>query len=801
MKKGSENKEKVFPGADENTPSRAQYFSWINNTNEGATEAHTIINLDFFKWLHDEYGMKLDIYAWDAGNIDGRGFCGNMDSERFERQYPNGFGPIYEKAKSFDCRLGIWGGPDGFGETPEEEKARTDMMVKLCRDYELMLFKIDGVCGQLRERKQDAFVHMMQECRKYSPDLILLNHRLPLGKGLPYATTFLWEGVETYIDVHITNGQTATHHRVGAMKRGLPPELKRLTEDHGVCISSCLDYWEDELILQAFNRCLILSPEVYGNPWLLRDDEFSKFARIYNLHRRYRDVLVNGIQLPEEDYGPSAMSRGDDTTRLITLRNLDWNPTKYRISLDSSIGLTDTEEEIELRQFHPTERIIGEFEYGSVVEVEVLPFRSCLIAAGYIDELGVSGCDYEIVRDDRFKPIAIKLLGMPGTEACIRLASASMDYGWMLDKGKLDGEDVEALIAGDTLPIKFDGTPLKNSWHRKLADLEPCEVPDDAESLYEATCFAADNNALEVRSLMRSGPTNIPQVQKARDAFFGQQLFKDRGIWDRNLFDGNPDTAFYACQRWGGDMRINGGALRIDFGEVIEINKLIIKVGSEYALQPLKSEEMVFAQVSPDLKSWKSVTFLAGKEMIAEMPSDMSIRYMRISGCPLMIIEIEGYGDGTKLDRSKWRASNLFSQYGRMPAVAAWSSSFVLDEIPEGSYLAIAVNGRHGTERAYAAIRVDGQPVGAPDRSVSYPSNTWECPARNSDSDYTYYVPLTEDMVGKKIDAVVLGLRGGDTDIKPEVWITAYPIPFKSKQLILRDALEGSADSRILQIF
>ncbi|UCE98727.1 MAG: hypothetical protein JSV82_05925 [Planctomycetota bacterium] len=32
---------------------------------------------------------------------------GSMDSERFKRQCPNGFEPIYEKAKSFGCRLGI----------------------------------------------------------------------------------------------------------------------------------------------------------------------------------------------------------------------------------------------------------------------------------------------------------------------------------------------------------------------------------------------------------------------------------------------------------------------------------------------------------------------------------------------------------------------------------------------------------------------------------------------------------------------------------------------------------------------
>ena len=463
--KSNENEEKVFPGADESTPSRAQYFSWINNTNEGATEAHTMINLDFFKWLNDEYGMQLDIYAWDAGNIDGKGFCGSMKSERFKRQYPNGFGPIYEKAKSFGCRLGIWGGPDGFGDTPESEKARIDMMVKLCRDYELMLFKIDGVCGQLRQEKQDAFVRMMKECRSYSPDLILLNHRLPLGKGLPYATTFLWEGAETYIDVHMPNRQTATHHRAGALSRGLPPELKRLTEDHGVCISSCLDYWEDDLILQAFNRCLILAPEIYGNPWLLRDDEFPKLARIYNLHRRYRDILVKGIILPEENYGPSAVSRGDGNTRLITLRNLGWEPVRFKVKLDASIGLTG-DGDVELRQFHPSERIIGRFEQGSQVAVEVLPFRSCLLIASteQVNEIGVSGCDYEILRDTPDKSAIVRLLGLPGTEAAITLHSG----GRVFTKATLDGEEVDGILSGKSLSIKFDGVTLKKKLAQKI---------------------------------------------------------------------------------------------------------------------------------------------------------------------------------------------------------------------------------------------------------------------------------------------------------------------------------------------
>ena len=49
-------KNKIFEaGADKSTPSIPQYFSWINNTNEGSTEEQTIINLEFFKWLRDRY--------------------------------------------------------------------------------------------------------------------------------------------------------------------------------------------------------------------------------------------------------------------------------------------------------------------------------------------------------------------------------------------------------------------------------------------------------------------------------------------------------------------------------------------------------------------------------------------------------------------------------------------------------------------------------------------------------------------------------------------------------------------------
>lgn len=781
----SQQSEIVFPGAVEKTPSRSEYFSWINNNWEGSTEKQTLSNLSFFKWLHDEYGMVLDIYAFDAGNIDKGEYKGSNKTSKFETQFPHGFGPIYDKATEIGTSLGIWDAPDRFGNTPEEEKKRIEYMVSLCRDYHFELFKFDAAGGNLRDEKQDAFIQMMIACRTYSPDLILLNHRINLGEeAVKYSTTWLLGGNETYIDVHMANKQTATHHRAEALSRELVPELQRLTEDHGVCLSSCLDYWEDDLILQAFNRNLILAPEIYGNPWLLRDDEYPRLAQIFNLARKYKEILVNGIILPEEKYGEKAVSRGDDKTRLITLRNLSWEPVVRTIKLDEEIGLSKGSF-VELRQFHPVERVIGRFKKGQTVSIEVLPFRSCLLIVTSEQQQGLSieGCDYEIVRDVAGKPVKINLLAFPGELKKISVRGAGNTFKQAI----YDGKPMNELLKGKPVEIVFPGSPLKEKYHRKLGDLVSVNVPEDAENLYEATCFAADNNALEVRSLARSGPTRISQVQKARDAFFGHDLFVDRGLWDHFLFDGNLNTAFYPSRRWErNDCSLQGGSLRLDLGKVTKLDSLKIIVGDEQALQPFWSWQVIRLEISDDLKNWTNKLIFAGKEMTLILDPGKPIRYLRFPGTPEKVLEIEGYLNGKPVDRTLWRASNLFSPYRPVTAKAAFEFSFVLKEIPKGSYLAIALNGRHGVEGAYAALRVNGNPVGAPDRSLSYRSNEWEAPVKTSDSNYTYYFPLTEEMKGAQIDALVLVMKNGVPEFKPEVWITAYPIPYEKKELVLQ---------------
>jgi len=265
-----------------------------------------------------------------------------------------------------------------------------------------------------------------------------------------------------------------------------------------------------------------------------------------------------------------------------------------------------------------------------------------------------------------------------------------------------------------------------------------------------------------------------------------QLLFAERGLWDKNLFDGNDDTAFYVARRVG-MVPLYGGSLRIDLGEAINLDTLIVKPGSEYALQPFKYDETIRAQVSSDLKNWIPMSLVADKEIVMNLDPKRKLRYIRFNGTPDKIVEIQGYLGGEKVDRSKWRASHLFAHYSRVSPRKAWQHTFTLNEIPKGSYLAIALNGEHGIEGAYAAICVNGEPVGAPDRSVSFPSNTWEYPACKRSSNYTYYVPLTEDMKGAKIDAVVLGLKNGSDNFKPEVWITAYPTPYSEQLLTLTE--------------
>lgn len=764
----------------EKTPSRSEYFSWINNTNEGATEKQTLVNLDFFKWLHDTYGMTLDIYAFDAGAIDGKNFYGKMSSDRFKRQFPNGFAPVANASKAIGTKLGLWGGPDGFGDTEAEAKERIDMMASLAEKYNFNLFKFDAVCGGLSKKNWGHFDEMMTRIRKFSPDFVLLNHRLDLGPGMKHATTFLLGGRETYIDVFMTNDMTAPHHRASALARGYTDKLTRLAEDHGVCLSSCLDYWEDELVAGAFGRELILAPEIYGNPWLLSDDEFPQFAFYFNLHRRYRDILVNGMILPKEKYGAETVSRGDDHTRFVVLRNLTWEPVTYKVQAGNEVGLKPKGKNVRVRLYHPYIYDMGNVKYGTDVEVKVMPYRAALVMLSNgkeRDNVTISGVPYQIV-DDHTGNATVNLLGMPGETYKVKVTKGKVNFR----NAVLDGTSQNTLAKGGTVSVTFPGKKLQNDYFRFLGDMNEIKPVNDFQALYYATCYAADNNALEVRGLKRSGETKIPQVKAARDAFFNQDIFKKREIWDKNLFDGDKSTAFSIALRWH-DHDPNGDiALMFDMGKLQKLDKIMIDFPDEYSLSPYKSEEGDFLMVSPDLVHWSSVPFIVGVHSEIDVSKVGPIRYARLGRTPLRVSEISAVADGKAVDCSGWHASNLFRNEYNVKKM--WSSTFTLPEVPAKSYLCIAVNGNFGgKDNAWAALKIDGKYYGCPDRAPSFDSNTWEYSVAQTDKNYTYFAPLTPDMANKKIEVYLM--TSTDCKIDPKVYINAYPIPFEKKVLTL----------------
>ncbi len=751
---------KETAGADEKTPSRAQYFSWVNSTNEGSTEAQTLTNLSFFRFMRDRFGMQIDIYAWDAGNLDGSGgLYAAQRRETLAEQYPNGYKPIADAAAKIGCRLGVWGGPDGYGDDPTTETERRELLVSLCRDYNFTLFKLDGVCGGLREEKQPSFVETMRKCREYSPDLIVLNHRLPLGIGEPYVTTFLWNGIETYVDVHICNPKTAMHHREFTFTRGNVPGLERLAEDHGVCISSCPAYFEDDLIYQAFGRELILAPEIYGNPWFLRDNELPTLAAIYSLHRKYRNILINGTLLPQS-YGPNAVSRGDGTRQFICTGNDSWNEQQLKVKLDEEIGLQKSESgDISVILHHPYTEFLGTFTYGETIEIPVHPFRAALIECCHaeIAEDMPKNCTYRVLR---------------------RCTDTSENSGCV--------DEIEVISAEH--PIEFRGelyakdAPFdrreQNPEHLGKAKQLPTPNASYAKTLYEYAMRDVDNDSLETRAVRRAGTTEYSAVAECRDAFFGQDTYRYRGCDQTALFDNDPDTFFDGRSRtYAGGQRIDGGCLRVDFGgtfdaDTVEIEYYATRENPVKQILPqitpgtaeFSANLVAFTAVSPEsvielgaytmpyvVESIHNIAVDSGVRCRVKYKIDKPIRYFRLPNPMDRLFSVKLTKNGAQIDTPHAHANNLMA-----PEFSVRFAEEAKVVIPREGKLAIAVNGEHGIEGVAVTVEIDGNRYGCPDRAVSYPSNVWEHRVMKAEHDTTFYFPVTSEMVGKSATITVL---------------------------------------------
>ena len=138
-----------------------------------------------------------------------------------------------------------------------------------------------------------------------------------------------------------------------------------------------------------------------------------------------------------------------------------------------TIGLGDAYQYY-LRQFHPTEKLLGIYRKGESVPVSVPPFRSymLIVSAEKFYEPGIIGSDYELIKDVGTEEIEIDILGMPGTSSYIQLEESD-NYSLAV----LDGEKATSLMKGRVVKIDFPGEALELPVHRKMGSPEECNIP------------------------------------------------------------------------------------------------------------------------------------------------------------------------------------------------------------------------------------------------------------------------------------------------------------------------------------
>jgi len=68
---------------------------------------------------------------------------------------------------------------------------------------------------------------------------------------------------------------------------------------------------------------------------------------------------------------------------------------------------------------------------------------------------------------------------------------------------------------------------------------------------------------------------------------------------------------------------------------------------------------------------------------------------------------------------------------------------------------------------------INNEVLGCSDRSASFPSNTWQKLNEESDSNYTYFLPLTYGMAHKQIEVYIMLYDDNNLDIVPHVFLTS----------------------------
>jgi hypothetical protein len=289
--------------------------------------------------------------------------------------------------------------------------------------------------------------------------------------------------------------------------------------------------------------------------------------------------------------------------------------------------------------------------------------------------------------------------------------------------------------------------------------------------------FSATNNCLEIQSLKRSGGTSIESVKDARDAFLNDEVFAKIGAWDHFALDQNPSTSFKVrkCQEL-----VKPGIFRVQLPTAKSVDEIRIE-GIEAGYQPIE------VTVSNDLIKWHKANILLENGVVKLQTKNAGpIQFLKLNPAPLIVSEIKAIANDQPIDISQAKLTNLFPDSRLLEVKKAWKGKFTLSELNENSTLAVAIEGDYGEDGAFAVVQINDSLVGAFDRSPTFPFNNWEYIKAPQNGNYTYYFKVPEDFANQELTVYVFGLKNIEMIQKPEVWSTAYPIPFKKKRLVLK---------------
>jgi len=495
-------------------------------------------------------------------------------------------------------------------------------------------------------------------------------------------------------------------------------------------------------------------------------------------------------------------------------------PSAGRGIFDASIGLAAAPgAALTVRQRHPFEMMMRTAGSGAAVggtlDVELDPFSLKLIQ---IDtkppaEPSISGVPYEIIPGPGDGSFNVKLLGRPGQKAEVELRG----FG---DRPVRTSAGISIPAGGAPWPITFPGAPaIGPSFARLTYFRDDSAAAADAQRLTELAKFTLDDDALEIREMVRlkREPSNLAEIEACR-AYMWDKVVAVEGT-HRNAFDGNPET------RWSDGFprrspftgspaayRSETSLWRIDLGRVTDLARLELRVARRTDAAFLEAIE-----TSADLTAWTRAGGLslaaadgipasgelrqrrktikvfdvdAGDKVpvaISVPLADGPCRYVRIRGRNFGVTEILGYdGAGKLVDRSGWRATNFFGETSALRRVL--TAVHVPAEDASGREYAVAVTAGPAqfdpVDGVYVVALVDGRPVVPHQRAPSYPYHNYEW---NSGAPklagMTFRLPIDRAWKGKTVDFRIM-MYGDGADGAEAVLRLVTPKPMFSEVML-----------------